>query len=224
MTVQTVHHTVVAGVGNIFLGDDAFGVEVARRLAAEQLPEGVLVADYGIRGMHLAYDLLAMQPETTILVDATPRGGEAGTLYLLEIEPHHVDDIEPVAVDSHGMQPEAVLGLLRTLGGHPGRVLLVGCEPVAVDEQMGLSPTVAAAVDEAVGMVRNLLNDGDKTSEAERSDSCASTHNATDPGRIGDRGDAGPQGRGPLPRNRPDVIISTPEDGEPSCASAFQVK
>lgn len=156
-------HTVVAGVGNIFLGDDAFGVEVAHRLlAGDPVPEGVLVADYGIRGMHLAYDLLAMKPETTILVDATPRGGEAGTLYLLEIEPQHVDAIEPGAIDSHGMQPEAVLGLLRTLGGHPGRVLLVGCEPAAVDEHMGLSPTVAAVVDEAVGMVRNLLQPNGK--------------------------------------------------------------
>lgn len=159
MSTHTASHTMVAGVGNIFLGDDAFGVEVARRLAAEPVPDGVRVADYGIRGMHLAYDLLAMRPRTTILVDATPRGGAAGTLYLLEIEPHHVDAMEPTAMDSHGMQPEAVLGLLRTLGGSPGRVLLVGCEPATVEEHMGLSPAVAAVVDEAVAMVRKLLHD-----------------------------------------------------------------
>lgn len=156
---MTAPHTLVAGVGNIFLGDDAFGVEVARRLATGPVPDGVRVADYGIRGMHLAYDLLAMRPRTTILVDATPRGGQPGTLYLLEIEPRHLDELEPAAMDSHGMQPEAVLGLLRTLGGSPGRVLLVGCEPASVDEQMGLSAAVEAKVDEAVGMVRGLLKD-----------------------------------------------------------------
>ncbi|MGH3851030.1 MAG: hydrogenase maturation protease, partial [Pseudonocardiaceae bacterium] len=94
--------TMVAGIGNIFLGDDAFGVELARRLTTETLPEDVRVADYGIRGMHLAYDLLEMAPDTTILLDAVSRGGEPGTVYVLEIGSGDVPDIEPSAVDAHG--------------------------------------------------------------------------------------------------------------------------
>lgn len=149
--------TVVAGIGNIFLGDDAFGVELARRLAKEELPEGVTVADYGIRGMHLAYDLLEIAPDTTILLDAVPRGDKPGTVYVLEIGPGDVDELAPAAVDAHGMAPDAVLALLDNLGGSPGRTLLVGCEPVSTEEGIGLSPTVAAAVEEAVGVVMDLL-------------------------------------------------------------------
>lgn len=154
MTTTT---TLVAGIGNIFLSDDAFGVELARRLATETLPDGVRVVDYGIRGMHLAYDLLEMAPETTILLDAVPRGGEPGTIYVLEIGPGDVAGLEPSAVDAHGMTPDAVLALLENLGGSAGRTLLVGCEPANTEEGMGLSPTVAAAVDRAVGVVMDLL-------------------------------------------------------------------
>jgi hydrogenase maturation protease len=151
--------TMVAGIGNIFLGDDAFGVELARRLTAETLPEDVRVADYGIRGMHLAYDLLEMAPDTTILLDAVSRGGEPGTIYVLEIGPGDVPGIEPSAVDAHGMAPDAVLALLENLGGSMGRTLLVGCEPASTEEVIGLSTTVAAAVDRAVGVVLDLLTD-----------------------------------------------------------------
>jgi hydrogenase maturation protease len=149
--------TMVAGIGNIFLGDDAFGVELARRLTAETLPDGVKVADYGIRGMHLAYDLLEMAPDTTILLDAVSRGGDPGTLYVLEIGSGDVPGIEPSAVDAHGMTPDAVLALLDNLGGSAGRTLLVGCEPVSTEEGIGLSTTVAEAVDRAVGIVMDLL-------------------------------------------------------------------
>ncbi|MGH3673987.1 MAG: hydrogenase maturation protease [Pseudonocardiaceae bacterium] len=151
--------TVVAGIGNIFLGDDAFGVELARKLIAEALPEHVRVADYGIRGMHLAYDLLELAPNTTILLDAVSRGGEPGTVYVLEIGPDDVPGIEPSAVDAHGMAPDAVLALLENLGGSAGRTLLVGCEPANTEEGIGLSTTVAAAVDRAVGVVVDLLTD-----------------------------------------------------------------
>jgi hydrogenase maturation protease len=151
--------TMVAGIGNIFLGDDAFGCELARRLTAEKLPEGVRVVDYGIRGMHLAYDLLEMAPATTILLDAVSRGGEAGTLYVLEIGNGDVPGIEPSTVDAHGMTPDAVLALLENLGGNVGRILLVGCEPASTEEGIGLSTTVAAAVDRAVGVVMDLLTD-----------------------------------------------------------------
>lgn len=149
--------TVVAGIGNIFLSDDAFGVELARRLGSEQLPEGVTVTDYGIRGMHLAYDLLEIAPDTTILLDAVTRGDEPGTIYVLEIGSGHVADITPAAVDAHGMAPDAVLALLDNLGGSAGRTLLVGCEPANTEEGIGLSPAVAAAVEKAVGVVLDLL-------------------------------------------------------------------
>ena len=151
--------TMVAGIGNIFLGDDAFGVELARRLTSETVPDGVRVTDYGIRGMHLAYDLLDMAPDTTILLDAVSRGGEPGTIYVLEIGVGDVPGIEPSAVDAHGMTPDAVLALLENLGGSAGRTLLVGCEPANTEEGIGLSSTVTSAVDRAVGVVLDLLTD-----------------------------------------------------------------
>ncbi len=143
----------VAGVGNIFLGDDGFGVEAAHRLSTMDLPASVHVRDYGVSGMHLAFDLLEGY-DTTILIDATPRGGAPGTVYVVELEPV----TEPTgAVDAHGMQPDLVLQLLAMLGGSVGRVLLVGCEPASVTDHIGLSPPVAAAVDTAVRKVLELV-------------------------------------------------------------------
>ena len=135
----------VAGVGNVFLGDDGFGVEVARRLAATPLPDGVKVVDFGIRGVHLAYELLDQQYDTTVLVDATPRGGDPGTVYLLEPDLQTLG-ADPEAADAHAMSPDAVFGLLRRLGGTPGRVLVVGCEPARAEEEMGLSDEVALSL------------------------------------------------------------------------------
>ena len=145
----------VAGVGNIFLGDDAFGVEVARRLTGERLPAGVRVADFGIRSLHLAYDLLDGGYDLTILIDATARGNRPGTLYV--IEPDAAEPNSPPAADGHSMSPDSVLAAVRALGGAPGRVLIVGCEPASVEEGMGLSAEVAAAAAEAVQLVRDLL-------------------------------------------------------------------
>jgi hydrogenase maturation protease len=147
----------VAGVGNVFLGDDGFGVEVARRLSEgldrDPLPDGVVVGDFGIRGIHLAYELSAY--DTTILVDAAPRGEEPGTLYALEL-----GEGEPGAgVDAHGMTPDAVLGLVGAVGGEVRRILLVGCEPADVGPRMELSPPVAAAVEPAVRLVRELIEE-----------------------------------------------------------------
>jgi hydrogenase maturation protease len=144
----------VAGIGNVFLGDDAFGVEVVRRLAAEEMPPEVRVADFGIRGLHLAYELLDGGYETTILVDATPRGGPPGTVYLIEPD---VSGISPAAADAHSMKPEEVFAAIRFLGGEPGRVLIVGCEPGCVEEGMGLSGPVSGAVGEAVQLVREVV-------------------------------------------------------------------
>jgi hydrogenase maturation protease len=145
----------IAGIGNIFLGDDGFGVELARRLARVELPDCVRVADYGISGMHLAFDLLAGY-DMTIMLDATARGDEPGTVYVVELDPpaenraHHM-------IDAHAMHPGTVLELLSTLGGNPGRVLLVGCEPAVLEHHIGLSPVVTAAVDVAAAAVLDLV-------------------------------------------------------------------
>ena len=150
----------VAGIGNVFLGDDGFGVEVARRLAQRELPLGVKVADYGIRGMDLAYELQE-DYDAAILVDAVPRGQAPGTLYVIEPD---LQDAEPV-LDAHSMDPVRVLGLARALGTLPPRVLVVGCEPATAmtldDEElvMGLGPEVSAAIDKAVELVESVLDD-----------------------------------------------------------------
>ena len=152
----------VAGVGNIFLGDDGFGVEVARRLATEDLPDWVRVADYGISGMHLAYDL-ANGYETTILVDATARGDEPGTIYVIELDQSATPGAAAASpggsqlFDGHAMQPDVVFGVLDMLGADAGKVLLVGCEPASVDYGIGLSPVVTPAVGEAVRVVKDLI-------------------------------------------------------------------
>jgi hydrogenase maturation protease len=188
--------TMVAGIGNIFLGDDAFGVELARRLSAERLPEGVRVVDYGIRGMHLAYDLLDSAPDTTILLDAVARGGEPGTVYVLEIGSGDVPDIQPSAVDAHGMAPDAVLALLENLGGSAGRTLLVGCEPANTEEGIGLSPTVAAAIDKAVGVVLGLLTNKEGSERDVQSGASAAILGVGD--RPGQCSGTGVQGCGSL--------------------------
>jgi len=150
----------VAGVGNVFLGDDGFGVEVANRLSDEAFPAGVQVADFGIRGVHLAYELLQGY-DTLILVDAAPRGEAPGTVFVLEPDFEHADRLERgesgFVLDAHGMDPEMVLGILADLGGRRPRVLIVGCEPAEVHEHMGLSAQVTLAVEEAARMVRELI-------------------------------------------------------------------
>ncbi len=153
----------VAGVGNIFLGDDGFGSEVVGRLAGHPMPDGVQVTDFGIRGVHLAYELLG-EYDTTILVDAMPRGEPPGTVSVLELDPDKVGTEAPAAVvDAHGMTPDQVFALLRTLGGTPRRVLVVGCEPADVTDRLGLSEPVAAAVDAAVATVLDLVASSTRT-------------------------------------------------------------
>lgn len=153
----------IAGIGNIFLGDDAFGVEVVRRLSSRTLPDSVRVIDFGIRGFDLAYALLDGY-DVTILVDATPRGGVPGTLYTIEPDlstSHNLEAPEPM-IETHGMNPMRVLGLVRAMGGQLQRILLVGCEPATVGPEeglMGLSEPVQAAVDEAVGVIELLIRD-----------------------------------------------------------------
>jgi hydrogenase maturation protease len=122
------------------------------------LPDDVKVADFGIRGVHLAYELLDGY-ELVILVDATPRGEQPGTLYVIEPEPDDPDPDEVPALDAHGMDPAAVLNLLGVLGGHVDRLLVVGCEPAVADEGMTLSPPVEAAIEPAVTLVQDLINE-----------------------------------------------------------------
>ncbi len=153
----------VAGVGNVFLGDDGFGVEVVRRLAGVPLPEWVRVADYGVRGLHLAYDLAGVDHELTILVDATERGDVAGTVYVVELDTATSTATSTApCLDAHGMQPDVVLNLLAWLGGAPRRVVLVGCEPDVLDHRMGLSPVVERAVGTAAGVVVDLVTNHDR--------------------------------------------------------------
>jgi hydrogenase maturation protease len=150
----------VAGIGNIFLGDDAFGVEVIRRMAGLKLPKSVRVADYGIRGFDLAY---ALQDgyETTILVDACPHGEAPGTLYVIEPEVDAEARAEaPPALEAHAMNPMTVLRTARAMNIEVKKVLLVGCEPGTLggeEGQMGLSAPVEAAVDEAVKLIESLV-------------------------------------------------------------------
>jgi hydrogenase maturation protease len=149
----------VACIGNIFLGDDGFGVEVARRLRQRPLPEGVSVVDFGIRSYDLAYAL--MEPwRLAVLVDALPRGGEPGTVYVLE--PELPEDGEaPASLDAHTMNPVSVLQMVGALGGKVGRMLVVGCEPETLEPDahgnIGLSEAVSPAVDEAVRIVEELI-------------------------------------------------------------------
>jgi hydrogenase maturation protease len=145
----------VAGVGNIFLGDDAFGVEVARRLAETALPRSVRVLDVGIRSVHLAYELAGGGYDTAILIDLVSKGGEPGTLYVLEPDDDHD---APATSDGHAIQPAQILALVRRLGGRACRVMIVGCEPSQLDEVAGLSPVVEAAVDQAVTLVLGLVD------------------------------------------------------------------
>ncbi len=153
---MTQPQVLVAGVGNIFLRDDAFGSEVARRLATRPLPGRVRVRDYGIGGIHLAYDLLG-EVDLLVLVDALPRGVEPGTVSLIEVTAD--DDASVGTVDSHAMDPATVFASLRGLGGSVPPTLVVGCEPADVSEGMGLSPQVEAAVEPAVDQILALLAD-----------------------------------------------------------------
>ncbi len=163
-----VRRVLIACIGNIFLGDDGFGVEVARRLTSRTYPEGVQVVDFGIRGMELAYTLLD-DYDTLVLVDAIQRGGQPGTVYLIEpdltnLSPEKGVEAGSIALDAHSMDPVKVLAFARTLGAQPIPTLLVGCEPAAfggsedyAEMQMGLSASVQAAIDEAVKMIDSLV-------------------------------------------------------------------
>jgi hydrogenase maturation protease len=152
----------VAGIGNIFLSDDAFGVEVATLLATWTLPPGVRVEDFGIRGVHLAYELLEGY-EGLVLIDAVPMGEPPGTLAVIEPELDTGDTSEtaggPPVVDAHTMNPDVVLATLRRLGGSVEKILIVGCQPADLQDGMGLTPAVAAAAGDAAHLCLQLVSE-----------------------------------------------------------------
>ncbi len=150
----------VAGIGNIFFGDDAFGCEVIRALAAREPAPGVMLRDFGIRGLDLAYALLEGY-DAAILVDALQRGRTPGTLYVLE--PDAARASAAPELDAHGMTPDRVFSTVKALGGTLPPLRIVGCEPAALGSELEpcseLSPAVRAAVPEAVRLVERLIDE-----------------------------------------------------------------
>jgi hydrogenase maturation protease len=149
----------VAGIGNIFMGDDGFGVEVVRRLAAAEIPAGVRVTDFGIRGLDLAY---ALQDgyETTILVDAYPHGQPPGAVSLVEPDLSTLNHSQEAVIEAHGMDPMKVLRMAAGMNAPLKKILLVGCEPATFGGEegaMGLSSEVEAGVDEAVKLILSVV-------------------------------------------------------------------
>jgi hydrogenase maturation protease len=148
----------IAGIGNIFLGDDAFGVEFVNRMRKRPLPENVSLIDFGVRSYDLAYALM-QDWDLVILVDAICRGDKPGTLFT--IRPDLPREEGTVAIDAHAMNPVAALRLVKTLGGRIAPLLVVGCEPATVepnpDGNFVLSKQVDAAIDQAIAMVEQLI-------------------------------------------------------------------
>jgi hydrogenase maturation protease len=151
----------VAGIGNAWLSDDGFGGEVVKRLEARELPPGVTVTDFGTGGLDLAYEVMRGY-DGLVLVDISRQGGEPGTLYVMEPDE---DDIaagieDGEMLDPHGMDPQTVLRFVRAVGGWPGKVVVIACEPAVVEEMgIGLSPDVGAAVDHAVALVATTIDE-----------------------------------------------------------------
>lgn len=148
----------VAGIGNLLRGDDGFGVEVATRLLTRTWPEGVEVGEFGIRGVHLAYRLLDGY-RALVLVDAVPMGERPGTLAVLETAVGPPGGEGDRVVDAHAMSPDVVLATLAQLGGTLERVYVVGCQPADVEDGIGLTPEVAAAVDGAVELCCEVVSE-----------------------------------------------------------------
>src|SRR5579875_1230524 len=145
----------IAGIGNIFLGDDGFGPEVMRHVCDRvDGSDGLRATDYGIGGMHLAYDLLEGW-DALVLVDALPNRGSPGTLHVFEAD-HGEHELTP-ALDAHGMDPAVVFASLRALGGVAPRTVVVGCEVADVTDGIGLSEPVQAAVPGAVTAVESAV-------------------------------------------------------------------
>jgi hydrogenase maturation protease len=161
VTRQTEKQILVAGVGNAWLQDDAFGGECARRLEARGVPDGVTVMNFGTGGLDLAYEIMRGY-DALVLLDASRRGGEPGTLYVLE--PDMEELTGPIedgdVINPHGMDPQTVLRFVGAIGGFSGRVVVIGCEPGEVDDVgLGLTPAVEGAVERALALVSETLEE-----------------------------------------------------------------
>jgi hydrogenase maturation protease len=158
--MTTSSRTLVAGIGNVFLGDDGFGVEVVRRLSEHPSRTNVSIVDFGIRGVDLTYALLDGY-DRVILVDAAPHGRAPGTLYVIEPDLSGQSGPLPQGLETHGLVPVQALAMAQAMGGRLSFVRVVGCEPAHVpagdDIAVGLSPPVAAAVEPAVSLIEELL-------------------------------------------------------------------
>jgi hydrogenase maturation protease len=161
MTPQLEKQILVAGVGNAWLQDDAFGGECARRLEAQGVPSGVTVMDFGTGGLDLAYEIMRGY-DALVLLDASRQGGEPGTLYVLE--PSMEELSGPIedgdVINPHGMDPQTVLRFVGAIGGFSGRVVVIGCEPGEVDDVgLGLTPAIATAVERALQLVGETIDE-----------------------------------------------------------------
>jgi len=152
------HQILVAGIGNAWMRDDGFGGHVAKQLEARELPDGVSVFDFGTGGLDLAYEVMRGY-DALVLIDVSRQGGEPGTLYVIEPDPSEISPIDDGEVVSpHGMDPKTVLRFVKTVGGWPGKVMVVACEPQDGDEMgLELSPEVAAAVSRATDLVLETI-------------------------------------------------------------------
>ena len=171
MTPELEKQILVAGVGNAWLQDDAFGGECARRLEARGVPSGVTVMDFGTGGLDLAYEVMRGS-DALVILDASRQGGEPGTLSVMEAEredfPDAIEDGENI--DPHGMDPKTMLRFVKAVGGWPGKVVIIACEPGEVDEVgMGLTPKVEAAMEQALALVLETI-------EELRTDAAYQTH------------------------------------------------
>ena len=160
-TAQRTKQILVAGVGNAWLRDDGFGGEVAKSLSERQLPDGVQVMDFGSGGLDLAYEVMRGY-DALILLDISRQGGEPGTLYVMEASEADVEGTieDGQVLDPHGMDPQTVLRFVKYVGGWPGRVLVVACEPEVVEDVgFGLSDAVTQSVERAVGVVLDTIEE-----------------------------------------------------------------
>ena len=161
MTPELEKQILVAGVGNAWLQDDAFGGEVARRMEKQGVPDGVTVMDFGTGGLDLAYEVMRGY-DGLILIDVSRQGGDPGTLYVMEADEDEVEAglEDGQVINPHAMDPQTVLRFVKSLGAWPGKVVVIACEPTVVEEMgMGLSPAVEVAVEGAIDLVLSTIEE-----------------------------------------------------------------